>query len=919
MKPITPTRRMTTRSKGGNVKTPSTRNDDPSWKNADSNRDLKIELRKRINAYFSFPQNRETMDDVYHSFVTNGAAMSAQKLIKVATEELQLKTVRTMNVKYGTLSSKVTFLVPFTNDMEKPIPVVVETELPSQQTVENSPTDVEQTIDSQEISVPNTPTQDSVDLLEPSTDATQPSNTSTEWKRELDQFKEEIKTTVLSQVDDLQSCTVTLINQATKTEFEKHFQTYEQKMEAHCGKMFSDITNYSKGIEAKMKEDAKELHKTQPSEINRMIRNNIQETVVSNMEYMVNSTMERCYNTMMEEATSKHQDKIQTDIDAAKSQISKETNTALSKINEDLNAAKVQMRNKSLQSINDVVKSTDNQVKINLQEFQDEIKDIKKNAVKEIATDIKERNMRFIQLLTHKSEDCVENIKAAQQKCVSETGSLTDAIKQSNAKEFDTYLAEGLQDINEETAQAIQTIVDTAQDLMKENEKQIAKLYQDLAYLRNNLPHAASTSNPQNQKHTQPIHPNIPHATPNPTVQSSPSTQQPQTGHHPSYTAANSITTNHYRISDFHKHVRATIDNQNQILNFYQQIYTQGPSYGIHLRKLEDLRSNQDLCPQQFTADQRNDMSRTIYQKLQDGNCVSKSYTQAQNIITQNVSTSDGYTVLYQLLRFVHPRLMESQNAHTIPKMSQIGDLYMYCDRLTNFILLEKINGRVYSTKEQITLYLQHLDDERYSEAKSRCYTELRQQTVSANSSGINPDLYLPSLPTTITQYQNELKPITDTGRSYINQITSPSDIDIETPYEEDTTPVLRAISSVARQRNQGRGAYNRRGNNNFIQRNWRPSRNFKPVQCRGCGAWGHDDLTCQFVAKVQIASQYIQNNAKSAKALAQEYLRTNSRKMKQSTIRTLMAYDQNVAVPPGEDLLQHYDIDIDMEEIDFQ
>ena len=221
--PSSSSRRMVTRSSGGSKPQKS---DKPQWMKALSTRDLKFELQKRINAYFSFPQHRETMDEAYHSFVTNGSSMSTQKLIKVATENLQLKTVKLTSVKYGTLTDKVTFLAPFTVELEKPEPAIVEADPQTETTIENTPQDIGDALASQEISVPDTPTQESVDLLNP---INEPSTVSTEWSTIFNTLKEEIKITVQTQLSNFESRTVTLINQVTKDEYANTLRAYHER------------------------------------------------------------------------------------------------------------------------------------------------------------------------------------------------------------------------------------------------------------------------------------------------------------------------------------------------------------------------------------------------------------------------------------------------------------------------------------------------------------------------------------------------------------------------------------------------------------------------------------------------------------------------------------------------------------------
>jgi len=78
----------------------------------------------------------------------------------------------------------------------------------------------------------------------------------------------------------------------------------------------------------------------------------------------------------------------------------------------------------------------------------------------------------------------------------------------------------------------------------------------------------------------------------------------------------------------------------------------------------------------------------------------------------------------------------------------------------------------------------------------------------------------------------------------------------------------------------------------------------------------------CKFVAKVQLAMNYIRNNSRNTAKLAEEYLRTNSKRTKMSTIRTLTNFASNgqqdeVDSMKDDELLQHFDVEIPMEEID--
>jgi len=97
------------------------------------------------------------------------------------------------------------------------------------------------------------------------------------------------------------------------------------------------------------------------------------------------------------------------------------------------------------------------------------------------------------------------------------------------------------------------------------------------------------------------------------------------------------------------------------------------------------IRPNADLCPKEHQV-QRNEMALAIYQKLLDEDCVRKGYARAQRLIQQYASSSDGYRVLEQLMRSVHPNLKHSTaNTYEVPKLSKrFGNLYDYGAKIMN-------------------------------------------------------------------------------------------------------------------------------------------------------------------------------------------------------------------------------------------
>ena len=101
--------------------------------------------------------------------------------------------------------------------------------------------------------------------------------------------------------------------------------------------------------------------------------------------------------------------------------------------------------------------------------------------------------------------------------------------------------------------------------------------------------------------------------------------------------------------------------SDDDILVFYNQLRSQGRTYNIHLIDSQRIGPDRDLCPVGIPASARETMALAIYQKLQDENTRDLNYDELQNSLDQHAATSDGYEVLQELLRRVHPNLYEGK------------------------------------------------------------------------------------------------------------------------------------------------------------------------------------------------------------------------------------------------------------------
>ena len=189
-------------------------------------------------------------------------------------------------------------------------------------------------------------------------------------------------------------------------------------------------------------------------------------------------------------------------------------------------------------------------------------------------------------------------------------------------------------------------------------------------------------------------------------------------------------------VKSFLNHFKARLSSHEDVLTFYNQLSSQGKHYNICLIDIKDVVPDIDLCPMDISALARTKMTTALFQKLQDDNTRDATYHTLENCLQQYSTTSDGYKVLYELLRRVHPKLHDGHPVHTIPKLSECDyNLYTLSRNMRNYFEQEDIKGRHYSEKEKAKMFLANIDDERLHEARNSCLIDLNIATMQ------NPDV----------------------------------------------------------------------------------------------------------------------------------------------------------------------------------
>ena len=230
------------------------------------------------------------------------------------------------------------------------------------------------------------------------------------------------------------------------------------------------------------------------------------------------------------------------------------------------------------------------------------------------------------------------------------------------------------------------------------------------------------------------------------------------------------------------------------------------------------------------------------------------------------------------MLRKVHPQLQVGKKIHDIPKLSDCNlNLFTLAKELKLYFKQQRIQGRVYKAKEQSEIYLQQLDDQRYKVAKTKCLIDLNLATMTGPDHIAQHSLTFEALPATV-------EAIAAIG---------------------DDVPIVRALShQKPHQREYVTGKKQNKG--------------YEPIQCKGCKMWGHSVKKCQTIPKIAIANNFIAKNPTQTKSLIKEYLRTNDKNVKRSTVRALQ--DSAIIDNDIESLqyLKETDIDIDNFSVEF-
>ena len=203
------------------------------------------------------------------------------------------------------------------------------------------------------------------------------------------------------------------------------------------------------------------------------------------------------------------------------------------------------------------------------------------------------------------------------------------------------------------------------------------------------------------------------------------------------------------------KRVNIQFTGQEDIVVFYNQLLNGTRPYGIFMNTLADVRTTKAICPAEVDGIPINStryvqMAGCLYQKLSQIDTIPMEFTFARNIVNSNAEENDGYNVLMALLE----PILSMEEVLTKPSSRDWADIYEYAVKVNSYFKCETLAGRMYSQKEQCSIFLNGLDAQ-YRPAVRRARTLLETSTTPGDPS-VHDSLKLAVLPRTIERYLTE-------------------------------------------------------------------------------------------------------------------------------------------------------------------
>ena len=318
------------------------------------------------------------------------------------------------------------------------------------------------------------------------------------------------------------------------------------------------------------------------------------------------------------------------------------------------------------------------------------------------------------------------------------------------------------------------------------------------------------------------------------------------------------ITPAFIKTVDFQRYTNFNLNATDDILKFYSDVQSQGSQYNVLLRHIDEITPTATLYPSDLPPESIVLISSTLINKFRQDKVVSPNYEIGQNLLK---TTTDGFTFLKQLLMISHPKFTDiAVGLEPIPVYSKYKDLYLYARAVQEYVGVQRIEGRNYSTKEISQLFLKYLDEKLYQKA----VMVLRNRLEAHTDNQVPMSLQVPGLATTICQQMIQLGEETDT-KNY-DTITKLSSLTESVSSITDTEPISysNVFSFVDSKTNQYTGV------------------------CKACGRPNHHEKDCNFLTKVKQCLAYMKMDRSAGNRKANFYKKKGTYKDRRDKVKLL-------------------------------
>jgi hypothetical protein len=342
----------------------------------------------------------------------------------------------------------------------------------------------------------------------------------------------------------------------------------------------------------------------------------------------------------------------------------------------------------------------------------------------------------------------------------------------------------------------------------------------------------------------------------------------------PSYQRSGTLTfeynNDHYELrdGDFNKNTvkLIAVTTKSDLVNLYKQIQTLAVTYNIFVEQFDKLqlwsRSSDTIPPTCIfhtldintnTVDAYRRMKSALYTKLSH---VKFDHPQYQAIIKHGSITQDGFEILYDLMTYCHPKLIDAttkiRTTNQRPDFDATDSIYSYTEKLQVWIDIETINNHHLSHDDILNIVVEQLqNDTRYDIAIAGINSELtlRDTFHRHMGSSVFPEgLKLKNLPSTIMSYYSEddkktLFPTPSTTSGIISTMYTPDDL---------SNAIINSFNG--RQNNMARKSIDE--------------------MCKGCGKYGHDIFHngCDFCAQFVLAGEFFKKHPTASTRIVEQF-----------------------------------------------